>query len=253
MLISNFSRAISIMFKDKLILFLSSIPFFIGIVLYFFMGTKLYQFIVVQRQEQVKSFLSEGVQSQIALSILFILFMGILFFIVNWTFVMMVSILAAPFNDAISSLVEKRYTALNMTDQSFSWNNLFRCFFKTIWNEIKKISLLMILTLMAIALSFFPLMTPLSFLLSGLLLAIQFIDYSWSRHQWKVGQCAKDAMRNIFSYTFGGSFFMLIMALPIINLLAITLAVIYFTLLWADKNLKEAPKEFQKVELSPHE
>ena len=253
MLITHFLRALSIMFKDKLILFLSTIPLCIGMVLYFLMGAKLYQFVIIGGQEKVKGFVGEGVQGHIAASILFILFMGILFFALNWTFVMVVSILASPFNDAISSLVEKRYTASNTTEENFSWRRLFQYFFKTIWNEIKKTSLIMILTFVALALSFFPIIMPLCFLISGLLLAIQFVDYSWSRHQWKVGRCAKDAVQNIFSYTFSGAFFLFIMAFPIVNFLAITLAVIHFTLLWADKNPKEDGQDFQSVELSPSE
>ena len=236
MFLGNFSRAISIMFKDKTILCLSSVPIVLGLVLYYLMGAKLYQLIMVQGQGKIKGLIGEGSGANLAYIILFVVFMAILFFVVNWTFVMVVSILAAPFNDAISTLVEKKYTALNIADEHFSWRKIFPNILKTIWNELKKVSLIMFLTLIAAALSFFPVIAPLGFLFSALLLAIQFIDYSWARHHWKAGQCIKDTTKHVFSYTFGGACFMLLMAVPIINLLALTVAIIYFTLLWADKN-----------------
>ena len=104
------------------------------------------------------------------------------------------------------------------------------------WNELKKVLIIAALTLVAAALSFFPVFAPIGLVMSAWLLAVQFVDYSWARHQWRVGQCLKDSVSHVFSYSLSGVFFMLLMALPGINLLAIPIAVIYFTLLWAEKN-----------------
>ena len=114
MSMTNFYRAISIMFKDKIIFLLGSVPILIGMILYFFLGVQLYQLVMVQGQEKIQSLLGDSSGASFAYGVLFVLFMAILFFIVNWTFVMIVSILSSPFNDAISTMVEKKYSALKV-------------------------------------------------------------------------------------------------------------------------------------------
>ena len=54
------------------------------------------------------------------------------------------------------------------------------------------------------------------------------------------GTMYKGFLKHVFSYTFNGAFFMLIMALPGVNLFWIPVAVIYFTLLLVEKNPKLA-------------
>ena len=236
-MITNFYKAIGVLLKDKTIFLLATVPVIIGVVLYYFLGSKLYQIIMIYGQDKIKDVIGDSTGAGLIYGVLFVFFMAILFFIVNWTFILVVSILAAPFNDAMSTLVEKRHT--NLVPQeggTFSIKGVFQNIFKTIWNEFKKVFIILALTCVAAILSFIPFLAPIGFLVSALLLAIQFIDYSWARHQWTARRCMKDSMAHVFSYTFGGGFFMLLMAIPGINLFALSIAVIYFTLLWASKN-----------------
>ncbi|MCY4644922.1 MAG: EI24 domain-containing protein [Bacteriovoracales bacterium] len=238
MSLTRFSKTFSILLKDRLILCMALVPILIGLSLYILLGKKIYEWLTVSGQEMIKGIIGEGAGANFIYSVLFILATGLLFFIVNWTFVMVVSILSAPFNDTISSLVEKRHSAMSKMDedQEFSFKKVFKNLWKIVLNECKKVSFIFVLTALALALGFIPMLAPVGFLLSALLLAIQFLDYSWCRHEWTVRECLKDCFRNIFSYTFGGVFFMLLMALPLINLAAMPLAVVYFTLAWVDKN-----------------
>ena len=237
MLVKRFYRSISVIFKDKVIFTLFLIPVFMGGLLYFLLGTKLYELVMVYGQGKVRDFIGENAGSGFVYWSFFILFMGVIFFLVNWTFVMVVSILASPFNDFMSARVERKYTNHgNSQDAGPFFNRIF----KVIWNECKKISIILILTLIASSLSFFPFFAPLGFVISAFLLSVQFIDYSWSRHEWSIGVCFKDSIKHCFSYTFAGALFMFFMSLPFVNIIFSSVAVVYFTLLWADKN---KPKE----------
>ena len=78
-----------------------------GLALYFFLGAKLYQLVMVYGRGKIEGFIGDGSGASFVYWALFILFMATLFFVVNWTFVMVVSVLPAPFNDAISARVER--------------------------------------------------------------------------------------------------------------------------------------------------
>ena len=242
MLSSNLFQAFAIILKDKTILFLGCIPLLIGGTLYFFWGWRLYQLVSIQGRQWVESYMGGGTGANFAYGVLFTLFMAVLFFIANWTFVLVVSILSAPFNDIISSLVEKRHTNLKIKEDGFSLRGVIKNLPALVWREGKKTVFILGLTVMAATLSLFPPLAPVSLLVTGLLLSVQFIDYSWSRHQWSLGQCLGDMVRHAFSYTLSGGGFMLLMAIPLVNLPAITLAIVYFTLLWVQKNQNRLTK-----------
>ena len=210
-----FYRSLSILIKDKSILCLSCVPVLMGSVLYFFLGAKLYQLVSVQGRAFVHDLLGESSGANLAYGLLFILFMTIIIFLVNWTFVIVVSILASPFNDIMSTLVERRYTGIAQkagTPEKFSLLKFLRHTAHTIWNECKKVSLIAVLTLLACAISLIPPLAIVGSIATALLLAIQFIDYSWARHQWRVRQCARDSFKHFFSYTLGGIVFMFFMS-----------------------------------------
>ena len=235
-MIKNFYRALSILTKDKVILSLAFLPVLIGATLYFYLGVTLYKFIVGEGKVKIASIIGTEFGSGFVYGILIALFSAVLFFIFNWTFVLLVSVIASPFNDLISSRVERKYTSLAREEEKFSLKKFIKSVLKTIWNETKKVSFIMALTLIALALSIFPVLAPLSFILSALLMAIQFIDYSWGRHEWSLRKCVKDSFKHSFSYILGGAAFIFIMAIPGANLVGITVGVIYFTLIWAEKN-----------------
>ena len=106
----------------------------------------------------------------------------------------------------------------------------------TIWNETKKITVIGFFTLLAVLMSFFAILMPISFILSALLLSVQFVDYSWARHNLKMGSCLNDVRRNFLPYLGMGSIFILAVSIPIVNLVIPPLATSYYTLLWIKRN-----------------
>lgn len=239
MIIRSFSEAIKIFFKDKVILAMGMIPIAIGTGLYILLGSWAYGLVSGKGREYVEGLIGSDSGASVLYWILFIFVSVVLFFIVNFTFVMIVSVLAAPFNDVISSRVEKKHLGLNDKDEPApgfkeALNNLF----SMIFNELKKVLLILFLTVFAIGLNLIPLLAPVSFVITALLLAIQFVDYSWSRHNLPYRRCFKDIMRNLFHYSVGGAVFFFLMSIPGVNLFCIPLAVIYFTLIWSHRNQK---------------
>ena len=227
-----FYQSLSIIFGDKVIFLLACIPFLVGVTLYYFLGEQIYHFVMVYGREYVGNFSGLNTNDSFLATVFFVFFMVIFIFLVNWTFVMVVLILSSPFNDLISSRVERKYTELTCSDQGSFFKNIF----KIIWNECKKVIVIFILTWASVGLSFIPVLAPLHFIISSFLMSVQFIDYSWSRHDWGVGKCMKDSLKHIFSYTISGALFMFLITIPFVHLIMTPVAVVYFTLLWAKKN-----------------
>ncbi len=238
MILKKLNEAIKLLFKDKVLLTLGMFPVLIGIGLYTLLGAKLYNFAMGEGQAYIQGKLGDGAGASVLYWVLFMIFFVLLFFIVNWTFVMIVSVLASPFNDLISSRVEKNILGTISKDEKFSISKLLKNFVKIAWNELKKVIFILFLTLLSGIFSLIPPLAPITFLLSALLLTIQFVDYSWSRHDYNVGRCIRDILSNLFSYTLGGVLFLFFMAIPGLNLLMLPVAVIFFTLIFVEKNKK---------------
>lgn len=233
---NNLSRSIKILFADKVILSLSMMPIMIGGVLYYFLGKWLYDLIMQKGQAFISDHLGDGSGAGIIFWILQVIAFVLLFFIVNWTFVMVVSVFASPFNDAISSRIEKRHKGIKLLERDQAFKEVFKKLFSIIWNELKKVTFIISLTVLSLILSLIPILAPITIIFSAILLAIQFVDYSWSRHEWRAGECIKDIFTHFFTYLIAGGIFVILMSLPGINLLALPVAVIYFTLIFVDKN-----------------
>ena len=136
----------------------------------------------------------------------------------------------------LSRRVEKISKGEQLESFSASFSIIGTTFIMTLGNEIKKILFILILSLVAFAFGYIPLLTPLSIFISVLLLAIGFIDYSWSRHNIPFKSCVGDLKKNILNYGFGGGFFFILISVPVINLIVSPWATSYFTLLWLENN-----------------
>ena len=90
--------------------------------------------------------------------------------------------------------------------------------------------------ILSLIFGYIPILTPISILITVLLLAMGFIDYSWSRHDISFSDCKIDLRRNFLSYAIGGGVFMVIVSVPIINIIVPSLATSYFTVLWIKNN-----------------
>lgn len=223
-------------FKDKVNIILAGIPVIMGILLYYFLGAWVYGSVMDQGHMLIKEYVSEGTMGQIVYYIVAAILTIMLYFLVNWTFILVVSAIASPFNDMLSTRIEKRLEGKTPDNLQKTFSEMIKRMAGTLLNEAKKISFVIFLSVLALVLGFFPILTPLSVFLSILLLSIQFLDYSWARHNIKFGSCFGDIRRHVVGYALGGAFFFIIVSIPVINLVVAPLATSYFTILWMKNN-----------------
>lgn len=228
--------AYKLILKDKISLLLALIPILIGILLYIVAGKAFFSSALSYGNQYIEQYLSDGTFGQIVYYLVVSILTIMLYFVVNWTFVIILSLIASPFNDLLSSRIEKLVKGDDLPNFSSSMQGVFKNFLSTIINEIKKISFVVILSILAMLLGYIPLLTPISVIVTVLLLAISYLDYSWSRNEIPFSICRADVRKNLISYIFGGGIFMTIIAIPLLNIIVPSLATSYFTVLWVKNN-----------------
>lgn len=238
-IVSSFTASLDILRKDKIILLFSLVPIIIGIVLYYFLG----QLIFTDFLDWINSLVGGKVSSNGLGSFLSWIITAtltvVMYFIVSWSFVLIVSLIASPFNDIISNRTEKILEGKRPESLDKSIGRLLKRFAFTIFNELKKISFILFMTCVAVAINFIPVLVPVSFILSALLFAVGFVDYSWSRHDLHFKACLENMRKSFLGYTISGCIFMGIVAIPVVNLVALPFAVIYYTVFYTKTNLIE--------------
>jgi CysZ protein len=224
-------KSIALLKEDKIILLLSFIPVVVGIAAYYYLGNLFYVDFLNWGKELVAGNVGEG-QWMSVLSWLFTAILTvILYFLVSWTFVLFVSLIASPFNDIISGRVERRL--LNKSSEEITSEKFFSKLVKILINELKKVVLIIILSIFAFVVGlFFP---PLAFVISALLLAISFLDYAWSRKELTFSECLANVKKSFFSYLISGCAFMALISIPILNLFVLPFAVIYYSVVYYSK------------------
>lgn len=231
-----FKPSFQSLFRDKVNLTLAAIPVLIGMIIYILLGTWLYGSVIEQGTKWVNELTGSGTTAGIFAWLLGAILTILMYFIVSWTFVLIITVLASPFNDMLSRRIEKLTKGEELESFAASFAIIGTTFIKTLGNEIKKIIFILVLSLLAFAFGYIPILTPVSILISVLLLAIGFVDYSWSRHSIPFRSCVSDVKKNLINYSFGGGFFFILISVPIINLIVSPWATSYFTLLWLKNN-----------------
>jgi CysZ protein len=235
-LFSNVVESIKMMKKDKVNILLCLAPIIIGIIIYFTLGKFFYS----DLKDWIHALVTSKITSDTWGAVLYYIFMAILwiliFFIVNWTFVLLVSLVASPFNDLLSERCEKMIQGEIPGSAINSLKQRFGIILKIIFNEVKKLSFIISLSLIAFVLNFFPLFTPLTLVLTSILMAINFLDYSWSRHHLTLSECLSEIKKNFWIYTLSGFAFMFLMTIPVANLIALPFGVVFFTLARIKRN-----------------
>lgn len=234
--LTSFTHSFRMLFKDKVIFVLFSLPILFGILLYYFLGSAIYDFGMRQGKDLIQSYIENSTASVFLSYTVQIILYIVLFFIINWTFVLIISIIASPFNDMMSSRIEKMINGEPLPTIGPAFNSIFKDIFFTIFNEIRKLSAIFAITILALVLNFIPLLTPISLFLTVLLVAAAYLDYSWSRHNMILRACVKDVSGNFLSYAIGGAFFFFLISIPVLNLLVPSWATSYFTMVWVNKN-----------------
>ena len=233
---SSLGESYKFILKDKISLSLALVPIFIGIVLYYFAGVSLFSFMYENGQTYIQEYLGTGGLGKVAEWIVRIVLTIILYFIVNLTFILIISIIASPFNDALSARIEKQVLKQELPSFDLILKRGIKKFFFTVGTEIKKIILIILVSLIVMVFGFFPILAPLSLVLGAMILSMEFVDFSWSRHDMSFKACMGEFRKHIVSYTIGGLFFILMISVPIINLVVPSLATSYFTILWVKNN-----------------
>jgi CysZ protein len=230
---SSFTEAWSYYKKDKYILLFSFIPVLIGLVLFSIIGDWLFVDIKKWGFEYINSHInSEGWLS--FLSTLLTIILGfVLLLLINFTFLLIVSLIASPFNDLISARVEKLAGGESPIEISRSLKQSLSNAGKIVLNEIKKILMIAFISIIGFSMSFF--FPPISFIVSALLLAITFLDYSWCRHEMSLRECLGNLKESFIMYFLGGSILMAFISIPILNLFLLSYGVVFFTILFTKK------------------
>jgi CysZ protein len=172
---------------------------------------------------------------------LFVLFV---FLIMSWTFVIVVGIISAPFNSMLSSRIETLLVGKTLEhNKSSTFKEMIHGITRTFKDEFQKLFFVVLLTCLALLLNLFPLFYPVGVFLLSLLIAVQFVDYSWSRANLGFGGCVQDVIKNLLPYAAGGFFFLILMTVPLINSLVPSLATGYFTVLRLYRTGRFGPSE----------
>ena len=239
-----FPLSIKMILTDPVNFVLALFPTIIALGLYFFTIVLIYR-----RSDQFSAMLRGYIESPDSATILAKVLTAILiifvFFIMSWTFVIIVGIISAPFNSLLSSRIEQKLVqkVIMDEDQSKALAQVKSSLAQTFKNEFKKIIFLVLVAGVAFVLNLFPLFYPLGVFLIATLLAVQFVDYSWSRHDLHFGACLKDVLKNVIPYFFSGAIFLALVAIPVVNALVPAFATSYFTVLWLYRQ--------KKIELFP--
>lgn len=224
------------LYTDPMNLILGFIPVLLCGLLYGYVGKWALLDVRNTIQDKIQAFLGFDTKSLFLGPLIFILLFVITIFFINWTFYLFASILASPFNDVLSGRVERLMLGKSEQGAKESLNVIIRKFFKTIWSETKKIIFLLFLSTAILCINLFPFLMPLSFFLSAILVAISFLDYTWSRHDLSFYSGLKNVKINFWTYLPLGIIFLFFLSIPIINVFVIPLGVSTFTVAFLLKN-----------------
>lgn len=221
--------------RDPWIILFGCIPPVISLILFYFLGSFIFGNVLEYGQGQIEGYLESAGWSKFFYYLIAGFLTAIFFLLINWFFFLLVSIIASPFNDLISSRTERIIIGQNPESINDSVREMLKDFFKTIFTEIKKVTLIVIVSLIALLFSVFPLFAPVGAVLSAHLMAASFLDYSWSRHKLSAKECFAHIKSDLFIYTITGGIFLMLVSVPLLNLFILPLGAIYFTILFHSK------------------
>jgi len=226
---TSIPKSLKLIYSDPTNLLLAIIPTVMSIVLYLLVVVATYRnsekFIGI-----FKGYIHTSEHADLLAKLLTGILIVLIFILMSWTFVLVVGIISSPFNTVLSSRIEKKLNPdLKLPNRGVLQGIIF-----SLKNEFKKVLVILCLTFLAITLNFLPLLYPVSLFLTSLLIASQFLDYNWSRHELPFGKCFKEVTSHWVIYGISGFGFLLLVSIPIINALVPALATSYFTVLWVE-------------------
>lgn len=231
--LQSIPEAFKHLFKDPLNLFLMIVPGILAMALYIVVGGTLVKNGVTITDGLINKYGVSQKHGELAYYFVAGLLSFLFFILASWTFVVMVGIIASPFNDVISRRIEKKIRGdIPLQDKQAGIKEVFRGLGRTLMNEFKKLTVIIMFTIAAVSLNFIPVLFPVAMLMLALLMSSQFLDYSWSRHNMNVNACVKDLFGSPFANTLSGMMFLMLVSVPLLNALVPALATSYYTVLW---------------------
>lgn len=237
-------QALWFQFKDRPTVILSLFPILVSGILLFLIGGWGLLEVTSASRDWLMGFFSAD--SWIINSILWLigsLAVASLYFVGSFIFLLLVSLFSCFFSDAISARVEKKLINEESAKFEDSLKSTLRRFPRIVINEAKKISFIALMIALSAILGLSGVLMPLALFLTWALVSVQFLDYSWSRHQLTFGECLQDFKDNWLGYTLSGLTFSFFLALPFVGILFFSFANIYFTVLFVGNQLEEQPSE----------
>jgi len=237
--IKSFPMALKMIFTDPVNFVLSLFPTIIAFALYIFTVATIYS-----NSESFtslfKGYIYTDAHASFLAKILTVILIILVFFLMSWTFVIVVGIISAPFNSLLSSRIEQKLVTRMIMDedQKHAIEQVKSSMVATFKNEFKKLLFLAVMGVFAFLMNLIPVLAPVGVFLVATLLAVQFVDYSWSRHNMHFSDCLKDILKNILPFSAGGAIFLALVAIPLVNAFVPAFATSYFTVLWLARQRK---------------
>lgn len=232
----SFPTAIRMIFTDPINIILALIPTLIALSIYVFAIVGIFQNSEIVGS-LVQNYVPEPVAGEWVGKLLVAIFIVFAFLIMSWTYVLVVGIISAPFNSMLSSRIENLLVGKKVEEnRKQTFREILHSIGRTFKDEFQKLFFIVLLTGLAMILNLFPWFYPLGLFILALLIAVQFVDYSWSRHNMRFGVCVKDTFSNALHYAGAGFFFLIMTTIPLVNSLVPAFATSYFTVLWVDRH-----------------
>ena len=238
-ILKAFPLSIKMILTDPVNFMLALFPTLVALAIYFLSIVGIYRN-SDQISVMLRGYLNSPDQASILAKVLTAILIIFVFFIMSWTFVIVVGIISAPFNSLLSSRIEQKLVQRVIMDENHAHaiEQVRSTLAQTFKNEFKKVVFLVLVAGVAFVLNLFPLFYPIGVFLIATLLSVQFVDYSWSRHDMHFGACMKDIGQNVVPYFISGAIFLALVAVPIVNALVPAFATSYFTVLWLYRKKK---------------
>ncbi len=176
----------------------------------------------------------------------YIISLILLLVVCGFSFTAVGTVLAAPFNDALSERVEEMLNG-TVTTRPFSFGNLFQDVVRTVIQALRKLLVVLLVFVFTLPLLLIPVLGPIGYtVLNGLVatwfLAMEYVDLPMGRVGWSIrerGQWAWDRKRAMLGF---GSGVYITFLVPLLGYLVMPAAVVGGTLLFVRLSHKAPEK-----------
>jgi CysZ protein len=238
-------KTLSIIRREKVLIIYAIIPVLIGLFLYGLAGSWVFNDLLPWTRDYIEQLVAGRIDARW----IYYFVVGVIgimsFFLVNWTFVLVVGLLSMPFNDVIAGHVLKKVYGLHSRLEGRSFLSRSK---SLIINELKKIIFVMIALILSMLLGVVPFLIPVSIVLSMLLVFVSLSDYAWSRLDWSATECFHYIRKDLVGHIALGALFIILLSIPGINLFALPFGVVAASVRLGELKKEETKKE----ELNAH-